>query len=142
MEQAQTKISQKGFSLLELLIAISLLAIGLLAVATMQTTAINANSIGNKNTILSALVQEVYEDIMSWPNTSDGTPAGAPDNRFVAGVNSGTYTLVTSSAGNYSATYVISANTPTTGMARVVVTVTDNLRPPVSLTGYKISAHL
>jgi prepilin-type N-terminal cleavage/methylation domain-containing protein len=56
---------QEGFSLLELLIAISFLAIALLAVAGLQTTAIDANIIANKLSAATSIAQQVMEDLTS-----------------------------------------------------------------------------
>jgi type IV pilus assembly protein PilV len=57
--------AQKGFTLLELLMAITLMAIGLLATATMQSVAMNSNSIANRSTVVTALAQEVMEEVTS-----------------------------------------------------------------------------
>lgn len=60
---------QKGFTLLELLIAMMLLAIGLLATASMQGTAIHANSLSNRLSVATTLAQQVAEEITSLSKT-------------------------------------------------------------------------
>jgi type IV pilus assembly protein PilV len=60
---------QKGFTLLELLIAMSLLAIGLLAAASMQGTALHANSLSNRLSVATILAQQVTEEITSLSKT-------------------------------------------------------------------------
>lgn len=59
--------SQKGFTLVELLVAILLMTVGIFAVIAMQTTSMNANSIAMRLSVASSLAQEVLEDILSWP---------------------------------------------------------------------------
>jgi type IV pilus assembly protein PilV len=65
MKYRRKIITQKGFTLLEMLVAVTLIAIGLLATAAMQSVAINSNSIANRSTVVTALAQEVMEEIMS-----------------------------------------------------------------------------
>jgi prepilin-type N-terminal cleavage/methylation domain-containing protein len=60
---------QKGFTLLELLIAMMLLAIGLLATASMQGTAIHANSLANRLSVATTLAQQVAEEFTSLSKT-------------------------------------------------------------------------
>jgi prepilin-type N-terminal cleavage/methylation domain-containing protein len=59
--------TQKGFTLLELLVAISIMAIGLLGTVAMQSVAMNSNSIANRSTVVTAIAQEVMDELMSRP---------------------------------------------------------------------------
>lgn len=52
---------QKGFSLIEVLIAMTLLAVGLLAVASMQTTAMSANTVSRDGTVAVQMAEEMVE---------------------------------------------------------------------------------
>jgi prepilin-type N-terminal cleavage/methylation domain-containing protein len=72
---------QKGFTLLELLMAMMLLAIGLLATASMQGTAIHANSLSNRLSVATTLAQQVAEEItsLSKTNTLLRTASPPPD---------------------------------------------------------------
>lgn len=65
------RLNRNGFTLLELLVAISIIAVGLLAAASMQGIAINANSVSNKVSVGSSLAQQVAEDLLS--SSSTGT---------------------------------------------------------------------
>lgn len=125
---------QKGFTLLELLVAVTLLAIGLLAVASMQATAINGNAIANRNTVISSLAQEVMEDIVSWK--SSPPPADA---RLLTTVSNANYPLrnpTIAGAGTFSAVYSVTPNNPVTQVSKIDVTVTG-ANKTVTLTCYK-----
>ena len=55
---------QSGFTLIEVLIAISILTIGLLAVAKMQVSAIQGNYFSNNTTTALSLAQQKMEDLL------------------------------------------------------------------------------
>jgi type IV pilus assembly protein PilV len=61
--RAKTNTDKAGFTLLEVLIAISLFAVGVLAVATMQVSAIRGNRLGNEVTQAAALAQVQIESL-------------------------------------------------------------------------------
>lgn len=56
-------MNEKGFSLVEVLVAITLLAIGLLAVAGMQSTAISGNAFAQSGTAAFSLAQEMVDRV-------------------------------------------------------------------------------
>jgi len=58
-------MDEKGFSLVEVLIALTVLALGLLAVAQMQITSIRGNAFSSRTTIATTLAQDVIEDLMT-----------------------------------------------------------------------------
>ena len=72
-----TITNKRGFTLLEILIAVSIFAIGVLAVASMQISAIRGNRLGNEVTQATLLAQDKLEelknsaDIASVPDSSD-----------------------------------------------------------------------
>jgi type IV pilus assembly protein PilV len=125
MKTMRTRKSRNGFTLLELLIAVSLLAIGLLAVVSMQSVAMNANMVSNRLTVATTLAQQVAEDMLSW-NISDprlnspGIPmpaAAAPNYIFInpsTGASMGTQIYIPG-AGTYSARYSTTPNFPVNG---------------------------
>jgi type IV pilus assembly protein PilV len=124
MKIMRKRTGKNGFTLLELLVAVSLLAIGLLAVVTMQTVAMNANMVSNRLTVATTLAQQVAEDMLSWnisdPRVTTETfmPAsGSPNyNSFIdpsTGVASSQITI--SGAGTYSARYSITPNSTVNG---------------------------
>ena len=84
---------EDGFTLIEVLIAITIFAVGLLAVAVLQTSAIKMNSTAGKLTNLSTLGMDQIEKLSSLPYTD---PA----------LNAGTYQPPSPSA-NYSISYTV-----------------------------------
>lgn len=119
----------KGFTLLELLIAIVILAIGLLAVASMQANAIRSNSLAERVTVITAVSQGAMEDLLARADSDPIFDAAAAnvlyDTRTVQGVI-------------YTASYTMTPNTPVTSVARVDMTVTGGGRT-MTLTSYKRS---
>lgn len=121
---------REGFTLVELLVAMTLIVIGVFAVLAMQLTALRANSHAHELAVATAMAQQELEDIMSW-NQSDPRinapdavavnyfpdPA-APANNFIIIPGAGTFTT------QYSITAGTNANGITQGVTRVVVTVT------------------
>jgi prepilin-type N-terminal cleavage/methylation domain-containing protein len=71
----------RGFSLIEVMIAMAILSIGLLAVAAMQTAAVHNNRTGNTYTQATALVRDQMELIKSG-DIDDNllTPVGLDEN--------------------------------------------------------------
>ena len=133
MKIMRTRKGRNGFTLLELLIAVSLLAVGLLAVASMQSVAMNANMVSNRLTVATNLAQQVSEDMLSW-NISDprlnspGIPMPAfdsPNYLFInpsTGVSLGTQIYIPG-AGTYRARYSTEPNSTITGNTRIVIIV-------------------
>lgn len=62
-EDKKRTLDTKGFTLVEVLIAIVILAIGLLAVASLQVSAIHGNAFGNEVTQATFLGQDKLEDL-------------------------------------------------------------------------------
>ena len=61
--------NNKGFSLIEVIIAVSIFSIGILAVATMQIAAINGNKVARKNTKAVTWSGDRADRLLSLPNT-------------------------------------------------------------------------
>lgn len=66
-----------GFTLLEVIIAISILTFGLLAVASMQIASIRGNSLAGKNTEGTAWASDRLETLVSLPYTHSELASGA-----------------------------------------------------------------
>lgn len=131
--------NEKGFSLVELLIAVFLLTVGLLTVAAMQTTAINYNSWANRLTTATALAQEVMEDLLARDSTDAvfQTDSGGEILYDFDKITAGTQNSITiTGAGDFTATYAIDADSPAVGVATITVTVTGGNRT-ITLLSYK-----
>lgn len=69
---------QEGFSLVEVLVALTILAVGLLGLAMFQVTAIKGNTIASKWTVATELAQDRLEKFRhaSWTSIQSSVPGG------------------------------------------------------------------
>lgn len=70
-----------GFSLIEVLISLTILAVGLLGLALLQTTAVKGNEIANKSTVATELAQDTLERFrrVAWANVLSQADTAAFD---------------------------------------------------------------
>jgi len=110
--KADLRLSKKdeGFTLIEVVVAVSIFAVGLLAIAVMHTSAIRANSTAGKITELSTWGLDRVEQLMSLPY-----------NDPLLGV-AGNPHQVTSDG--YTVSWTISDNNPTQNTKLIRMTVT------------------
>ena len=104
----QPKPRQSGFTILEVMIAISILAIGLLAVFSGQNMAIQGNNRANRLTEAMTLAQDKVEELLALPY-DDVDATGSPVN----------------DPGGYTITWVVD-DTVFTNAKLITVTVTGN----------------
>mgnify|MGYP004701896751 CR=1 FL=1 len=131
--------NQQGFTLLELLIAISIFAIGLLSIAGMQITAIRTNSSANTLTAGSALAAGILEEVLAWP--ADEAPLASNSANiawdFDPSNSSSSYSKFINGSGQYTATYSVDTNyNGNTDLSRITVVVTGNGRSS-AVVGFK-----
>jgi type IV pilus assembly protein PilV len=109
-------IRQGGFTLLEVIVAISILMVGLLAVGTMQVSAIYGNSFAGRMTSATSIAEDKMEQLLSLQYTYTGTH---PD------LLAGTYPdpPVTDASG-YTLTWTVVNDNPIANTKQITVTVT------------------
>jgi type IV pilus assembly protein PilV len=119
--------NQAGFTLLEVLIAISILTVGLLGVAQMQIMGITGNYFSSNTTAALTLAEEKMEDLLgqSYTAVTSGNDANPIDEAGQAG-------------GVYSRMWTVTDDTPIIGTKTVTVNVSwDNASHQVSLSCIK-----
>ncbi|MFV9690400.1 MAG: type IV pilus modification PilV family protein [Desulfobacteria bacterium] len=94
----------KGFTLIEILIAICILGFGLLATAQMQAVAIKGNSFANKTTTASTLAQYKMEELRG-----SASPVSGADTKE-----------------GYIRTWTVDDKTPATGLRTLTISITWN----------------
>ena len=80
--------SQKGFTLLEILIAITILSVGLLALAEMTVYVIRSNAVGNKITKATVLAQDKLEQLRKLGYSHTQLSNGGDNNDFSTDIHS------------------------------------------------------
>jgi type IV pilus modification protein PilV len=153
--------SRSGMSLIEVLVAMTILTIGLLGVALMQVSSISGNTFSREMSVATQLAQDMLEKLYTYTYTSTTT-----DNPLVAGYHpdstdiSSPWNLAPAVYGDpnniidergqttgpriYTRTWVVTDNSPSTNMKTIAVTVswtekgaTATTRS-VTLTGVKV----
>lgn len=122
-----------GFTLLELLIAVTIFAVGLLTVAGMQVTAMQAGTTAQTQSVATALAQGVFEELMSRDPADALFNNAAGDEQYVL---DGDVRDQLTGGEAYRAFYSISPDTPANGLVRIDVRITGHGRS-VQLSGFK-----
>lgn len=127
--------TENGFSIIELLIAISILVIGLIGTATMLSTNIGSNRFSQMITVEATIAGSVNEELLAKAGNDPLFAATVANVAYDLDQSSGATTL-TVQGRTYSATYSITTANPVAGVARVVTTVTSGNRS-ITITSFK-----
>jgi len=128
------RLNNKGFSLVEVLIAVTVLAIGLLAVAQMQVTAISTNSFAQTGTVATALAEEMVDRVRTHAGTTPETYHGINTSNSISALQAAYSDPAAADAVEWKTrlenalpssvgTVAVSDDTPTGNAAKVTVTV-------------------
>jgi len=131
--------SQQGFTLVELLVAMTIFAIGLLSIAGMQITAVRTNSRANTLTAATAVAEGVLEEILARTLDDPTYSSSSAGNDYDFDLaTAGTQSSVTvQGAGTYAATFDVELNyNGVPNVARVVVNV-EGANRRIRLVGFK-----
>lgn len=135
--------NQAGFTLLELLISITIFAIGMLAIAGLQVNAIRFNSGSNLRTAATGVAQAVMEQIMAmdgsdtrFRTTLANRDWDFDENDPSPDTNPAT-PIVLPGGGTYSATWSVNTDNPVTRMSRITVNVQAPQNRVVTLTSFR-----
>jgi prepilin-type N-terminal cleavage/methylation domain-containing protein len=130
MRPYSKKINQKGFTLLEVLFALSILAIGLLATASMQGVALNSNTVANRISVANMIGQQVLDELHSRPITDPDLLNQRINWPFLLDPVTPSNRVTIRGAGTYEARYFTTPATPaapilglTSGLTEIVVRV-------------------
>jgi len=116
----RSKRNNRGFTLLEILLAISILAIALLAMAHMQITAIHTNAFANRMTTATTLAYDKMEQLKQLPY-NDANLSDDGDTTDLADTANPDY--LDDPGGGYTRVWNIADNTPVAGAKTVAVIV-------------------
>lgn len=106
----RTKIAAaRGFTLIEVLVAMCIFSIAVLGLAVGATSVMRANQTGLNTTIATNLAQDKLEELKA---------------KTAANIASGGPVTTTSSGVTFSRSWTVTSNSPVTGVKRIDVTVT------------------
>ena len=110
----------KGFTLIEVLIAISIFSIGMLAVASMQISAISVNAAAGRMTDRIIWAQDKIEELMALPYSDPWLEAaGNPP-----GLDSANNTHEETNPDGYTVSWDVTDNNPVPNTKLIIVSVT------------------
>ncbi len=126
MKEHGIAASQGGFSLLEVLIALTILAVGLLGLAMFQVTAIQGNASASDTVAATYYGQGQMERLQLVPfdnlaSSPFGISGGLPDNAAIQSITDSDQTTVSKKGQRYYRVWAVSNVTPTLRMIRIWV---------------------
>ncbi len=139
-DESVARESESGFTLLEMMVAVTILAVGLIATVSMQGTSLNADGFAQRTTVATNVARGAMDDLMSRPGAAAIFQVPSPGLAFDLDPDTAALTRTVQGV-VYSATAVITPNdvvngVPINRLTRVDLTVTGSDRV-VTLTSYK-----
>lgn len=119
---------ETGLSLVEVLVALTILTIGLLATAGMQITALQSNAGAHKMTTINTAASGIIEEILTWDPADPRLVVADPAVAYVwdfdptAAVNN---TLTVKGGGSFVAEYFVNKDFPVEKVSTIRVVVTS-----------------
>ena len=130
---AKSVANNKGFTLAEVMVALTLLAIGVMAVVSLFTVSMHSNQKANQYTAANNLAQQALEDILAKSITDPVYAQSTTLTTYYPVTNPSTTSsptpFIVTGAGTYTITYVITLGTTANGIG------TENASVAVSITG-------
>jgi len=116
----------KGFTLIEVMIALVVLAVGLLALGAMQIVSIRANAFSSEMTYATMLAQSRLEELKNVPFTDTklqptAAPFGSPSHPLAAEEGDPWYEAQDSQGYKYTIAHWVEDNTPATDMRTITL---------------------
>jgi len=116
----ESRINDRGYTLIEILIAVSIFSIGILVVAGMQIAAMSANSQASRSTALIVNAQDKLEKLIALPYDDPWLEAaGNPP-----GTDTGGNTHQETTSEGYTISWDVIDDNPVSNVKRITVTVT------------------
>lgn len=133
--------NENGFTLIEIMIALTIFSVGLLAIAGLQISAMRHNSGSNLRTSTTALAQGVMEQVLSLESSNPffrvaGTNIANIDPNNMDGDGNGA-TLRLPGAGSFTANWVVAVDTPVARISQITVNVQEASGRTISLVSFK-----
>lgn len=130
-------LNERGFSMLELLIALVILEIGVLMLAGMQFATISANTNGYKMSTAAALGERLMERIKLLAINDPQLIAGTYNGVINVPLGGANYFPATVNGVTFNGQYTVTNDTPVVGLKRIDLTVSwvDNGNHSVVFTG-------
>lgn len=124
MTEHKVPASERGFSLLEVLIALTILAVGLLALALFQVTAIRGNASANDTVAATYYGQDQMERLQLVPfdnlaNSPHGISGTLPDDNTIRTITDSNQTTVSKKGQRYYRVWTVS-NVGTAGTLKMI----------------------